>query len=370
MRGRSFRHGLFILCLLLIAVPVHARKKRSLPKWEWGLSASAAFMYDDNVLGFSEYDRNRFRRDPDSFPTPLKSMDDLESSVTIKPSLQWRAPLQLMITGDYRLKAVHRLSNGFSDYQTHNAGVSVRPRIIGYSWLARARILAIPSFYLRNYRDRDYREYYATQYAQWDYSAALRFRVAAQLWLEGGVSYGTYYYNRKFTEYDSEYWDYSLGGFYEAPYEVQFNASYTRRLSENVGKNQRNALLSGSDSTSMIEDTEYGDADYHEDDITVGITVPAIWIKVVSTDASLSYRHRRRVYTTERSLSDDPFHRGRLDNRGQWTVSVRMRPARLWDIDGYFAYESRTSDSDVSSVPLAKNFIRREIGLVFTYRIR
>jgi hypothetical protein len=361
---------LALLCSFVAALPAQARKRRALPVWEWGLSASLGMTYDDNVLGFSERDRSSFLHDPDSFPTPLETVDDLETSLSIRPTLQWRAPLTLMVSGDYRFRAVHRIRNHFSDYQTHLFGVTLRPRTSGSPWSARVRVLAIPSYYLRVYRDRDYNERFATRYANWDYAASFRYRVLTPLWLEAGASYGSYYYDRKFTEYDTEYRDFTLGATCNALWETRLNASYTRRLSENVGKNQSGALGTPSGESGIVEDTEYGDSDYNEDDLSASVSASVPGIRFVPTEASLAYRHRRRVYTTERSLSSDPFHRGRLDNRGLWQLSVTVRPSRAWDVAAFFAYESRRTESKEPVVPLVKDFIRREIGLLFTYRIR
>jgi hypothetical protein len=356
--------------VLIACLPAHARKKRALPVWEWGLSASLGMTYDNNVLGFSERDRNSFLRDPGAFPTPLESVDDLETWLSVRPTLQWRAPLTLMVSGDYRFKAVHRVRNDFSDYQTHVFDLSVRPRTTGYPWSARFRVLAVPSYYLRVYRDRDYDQRFAARYANWDYAATFRYRLTAPLWLEAGAAYGTYYYDRKFTEYDSEYRDFTLGGSYESPWKIRASAGYTRRLSSNVGKNQAGALGTVPDEVGAVEDAEYGDSDYHEDDASASVSAALPWITFAPTEASLGYRHRRRVYVTDRSLAEDPFHRGRLDNRGQWQVSLTVSPSRAWDVEAFFAYESRQADSDETSVPLAKNFVRRELGMLFTYRIR
>lgn len=367
MTRTAFRYFIAALLALLMLTPAHARRKKSLPTVDWGLSTAAGFMYDDNVLGFSESDQNRYLRDQGAFPTPLETIDDLESSLSVKPSLRWRAPWTLMVDADYRLKAVHRLRNGFSDYQTHTAGISVRPRIQGYRWTARARVTAMPSFYLRAYRDRDYQAYHATRYSHWDYSGTLRVRVTDPMWLEVGASYGTYYYNRKFTEFDSEYRDMTIGGTYQTPWEIDISAGYTRRFSENVGYSPTFPVIGESD---VLEDTEYGDADYHEDDVTASVRTAIPWIRVAPTDAGLAFRYRRRVYTTDRELIADPFHRGRLDNRGQWTFSVRTFPARRLGLEGSFSYEYRASESKEPAVALAKDFIRREMGITLTYEIR
>ncbi|RPH92457.1 hypothetical protein EHM69_12755, partial [candidate division KSB1 bacterium] len=125
MRGRFYTVLLCLLVLLsVVANPALARRRSSLPRWDWGLSVTAGGTYDYNVLGFSESDQNAYLQDQGSFPTPLESVDDLESQVQLKPSLQWRAPMTLMVNGDYRFKCVHRIRNAFTDYQTHSFGLS------------------------------------------------------------------------------------------------------------------------------------------------------------------------------------------------------------------------------------------------------
>ncbi|MBU0508522.1 hypothetical protein KKH27_06795 [bacterium] len=365
----------FVLCLVVgccsIVEPASARRRRTvLPRWEWHLDASLAAVYNDNLLRLSERDQDQFQRDPGIFPVSLETTDDLETEFSLAPSLNWRAPMTLMVSGDYRIKAVTRARNGFTDYQTHALGVSVRPRVKGYRWSARFRVFAIPSFYLRAYRDRDWNEYHAARFSNWDYEGSVRYRVLNPLWLTAKLAWGSYYYNAKFTEYDSEYLDLTAGASYDLPWNVGISGAYTRRTSDNIGQQGGTSptyIPSGED---PIEDTEYGDANFNEDEFNAAVSTRIPWASLKRVQADVSYRLRRRVYTTDRVLEQDPFHRGRLDKRGQFTTSISTPVVPKLRAQAYFTYEVRRTESEWPSVPDVKNFVRREFGLAFSYSIR
>lgn len=366
------RPGLWLL-LGLLAIgfmsPCFAakkKKKRHTPALEWGLSVSAAGNYNDNLIGLSERDHNLYLRAPGAFPTPLKTADDLETELGVRPSARWRAPSKLWVNADYRFKWVHRQENAFTDYTTHSFGVSVRPRATASPWQIRARVLAIPSFYLRVYKDKDYGEYHSARFANWYYSGAFRYKVMDPLWLELQAGYGTFYYNRKFTEYDSEYHDAGV----EAGYRIKnwsASAGYTRRLSDNVGKGQLGGVPAIADPQ---VDTEYGDADFNEDELNFGLGGDLDFITWRPVSLDLGYKWRRRVYMTDRALELDPFHRGRLDKRGQLTVTLTTDVSRHFTVDVFSGYDERRSESPNPSVPAVKNFVRHEYGVRLNYEIK
>ncbi len=361
---------LFGLLTVLTMLPQDAVARRTLPKLEWRLDITGSSIYNSNVIGISGPDRSQFLNDPEGFPTPLESVDDLETELQLHPNIRWRAPLNLMIDADYRLKFVHRLRNDFTDYQTHSFTLAARPRVAGHRWSVRTRVFAIPSYYLRVYRDRDRGERLPAKFGNYDYSASARLRWWQSLWSEAGAGYGTYYYNPQFTEYDSEYWEVNFGSGYVPAPGLAISGSYTRRISENVGKDQPGVFNTPPEDPVEIGDTEYGDGDFNEDEWNGRITSSLGVTLLLPTEASLSYRWRRRTYTTDRTLEQDPFHRGRLDRRGQLTASLNVTIIRSLSAEPYFTYDERRTESEAPQVPMAKDFIRREFGLSLTYTIK
>ncbi|MBI5059173.1 hypothetical protein HZB60_05240 [candidate division KSB1 bacterium] len=360
MQPRRLRVMMAVVLLAILCAPaLAATRRKAAPRLTWDLSASLATIYNDNLIGLSERDRNQFVRDPLLFPTPLETVDDLENEVQLRPTVRWRAPQKLMLTADYRLRYVKRWRNDFADYWTHTFGLSLRPRVADSRWNLRFRVAAIPSFYLRDYKDRDYNAYHSTRYSNWDYETAFRYHVVAPFWLEASAGYGSYYYNRKFTEYDSEFREVAGALGYDTG-RWRVNGSYTRRHSENIGKDQREPFIVDPD---RFSDTEYGDSDYNEDEFGVGLHGPISFVKWRPTKLTLIYKLRRRVYTTDRSLESDPFHRGRLDKRGQFTTSLSCEVNRKTEVQLFMTYDARGVDSPVPQVPLAKDFVRHEFGV-------
>ncbi len=355
--------------VLICAVTANARKKTHLPAWDWGLRVGVSGIYNDNVIRLSGPDQNAFRRYDPAFRTPLETIDDGETELSLAPSIQWRAPSNLMVNGTYRFKAVQRAKNDFTNYQTHSLTATVRPRERGYWWSAKAAVFTIPSFYLRVYRDRDFGTYDDARFESWEYSGEFALRPLESLWLAAQAGFGSSYYGKKFTEFDSESNEFGLEARYATPWRPTIVARYTRRVSENIGKDQAFQSIPSFDTGNVLEDNEYGDGDNNEDEFRLALRSPLRVSKNFVLDASLNSRLRRKIFTTDRSLDADPFHRGRLDNR--WDVS----PQLSWsitpslDLDAQFTYEQRTTESDAAGVARVKDFVRHEYGLGLTYKI-
>jgi hypothetical protein len=371
LRGFTLRWLWLALSLALLVAPAEARRRhRVLPTWDWGLVVSEGAVYDDNVLGFSGEDRAAYLNNSDAFRTPLNSVDDIENQFEIKPDLRWRAPLKLMVDADYRFKAVNRSKNSFSDYQTHTLGLSIRPRVVGYPWAVRFRAFVIPSYYLRVYKDRDWGTWDAARFRNRDFEGEFRYRFYQPLWLEAKFAYGTYYYNPRFTEYDSDYREFTLGTSYETPWYVTVNADVTRRFSYNIGKNQAGAVINTPVDPVLIDDTEYGDGGFNESEFSGSVSSVIPWITVRRVEAGINYRYRRRVYTSEFPVSLDPIHRGRLDKRWLVGATLGVNLMKSLDADLFIDYEQRRADSPHPTVPLVKDFTRHEFGMSLSYTVK
>ncbi|MBK8130406.1 MAG: hypothetical protein IPK53_16385 [bacterium] len=339
-----------------------------MPALDWGLRVGVAGVYNDNLLRLSGPDQDAFRRYDPGFRTPLETVDDAETEFTLAPSLIWRAPSNLMVNATYRFKAVQRSKNDITNYQTHSLSAAIRPRIKGYRWQVRAGLFTIPSFYLRVYRDRDLGLYDAAKFENWEYTGDVAVRPVESVWLSLLGGFGSNYYNERFTEYDGEYTELGTELRYATPWGPTLSGRYFRRVSENVGKDQSFTTIPADD-RGVVEDNEYGDGDFNEDDFRLTLRSPIRVANKDVLDAALSSRIRRRIYTTDRSIELDPFHRGRLDSRWELTPSITWAPLAALDVDLYFTYEQRTTESDVEAVARVKDFVRHEVGLGLTYKI-
>ncbi|MCB9357204.1 MAG: hypothetical protein H6506_01375 [Calditrichaeota bacterium] len=354
--------------VLLVSAQANARRT-SFPTLDWGLRVGVNAIYNDNVLRLSEADGNAFHRFDPGFRTPLQTLDDGEMEILLAASLQWRAPATTMVNLNYRIKAVQRAQNSVTDYQTHSLGASIRPRVRGYRWIARGSVFTIPSFYLRVYRDRDFGTYDDCRFENWEYNGEFSYRIAEPLWLSAMAGYGTYYYGARFTEYDSEYKEFGAEAEYTTRWDPRLAFRYTRRVSDNLVSTQSLSLVDET-GAQLLEDSEYGDGDFNEDEFRVSLKSRVRALHPHTVNASLVTRIRRRVYTTDRTLEADPFHRGRLDTRWDVTPTLDWSVSSALDVSLFFTYEERSTESDYEPLALVKNFVRREVGLGFTYRIR
>jgi hypothetical protein len=82
----------------------------------------------------------------------------------------------------------------------------------------------------------------------------------------------------------------------------------------------------------------------------------------------VDWQLRRRIYTTERSLDEDPFHRGRLDLRWKLAPSLTTALTPRVDLTLGFSYEERTTTSDISRVEEIKSFKVRQVFGAVEYR--
>lgn len=359
------------LALVLAFCSIHAEAKQRtrLPALDWSLRVGVTGIYNDNVIRLSGPDQNAFRRYDPVFRTPLETVDDAETEFSIAPSIVWRAPSDLMVNATYRFKGVQRAKNDFTNYQTHSLSATLRPRVKGYRWQIRAGMFTIPSFYLRIYRDRDLGVYDAAKFENWEYTADVAVRPLESLWLSVLGGTGTFYYNPRFTEYDSDFSELGAEARYATPWEPSLSFRYMRRVSNNVGKDQAASGNPVIQDGAVTEDSEYGDGDANEDDFRMTLRSPVRVAGKNVLDASLSWRLRRRVYTTERPIEMDPFHRGRLDSRWELTPSLTWAPLQAFDLNLYFTYEQRRTESDIAAVANVKDFDRREFGIGLSYKI-
>jgi hypothetical protein len=361
------RYGLIALVVFLAAFPGYAREERRILGVNWSLSTEFWSSYVDNAIRLSDADINRFQDGTQSFESPLQTYDDWKNELVIQPRLRFRLPQRQRLDIAYSFKAALFLRNDFLNYQTHTLNLYLRPMSSRYLWLLNFRIFTIPSYYLRQHYDRDTQAFHAARFQSWQYRFAPRFRFWKPLWIELRGEIETTYYNSKFTEYDSEMNSLGVRAEYRNPLPMSLALSYLRNRSENIGYEQTGASGWGLVDLPGIE-TEYGDASFDEDEFQAEVSGRIAVIASVPLNGSVDWQLRRRIYTTERSLDEDPFHRGRLDLRWKLAPSLTTALTPRVDLTLGFSYEERTTTSDISRVEEIKSFKVRQVFGAVEYR--
>ena len=319
--------------------------------------------YDDNVLRYSERDIDRFEQNSEFHPSLLSTYDDWKNDFRLKlyfdGPLLYRKPLKIRYFGKF--SSYYR--NPFNNYASHT--------LLLYQELSRKveidfKYFYIPGYYLREYDDRDLSEYHSCDFD--DYQA--RFGVSAGIMKDLTVTFQTefenIYYNEYFTEYDSENIFYDFGVSRRLGRNLRILFSYGFRISDNVGYILAAPSAGG---PGTAEDTEYGDSSYEEDVFAGEVRWRVGDFRGEWVNLSLEYKLRQRYYTTDNSLTSDPFHAGRADNRHRMTLQADRQISSKFDLGLNYTYEWRNVDSQDPTVVEIKEFSQNVFSLILTYKI-
>jgi hypothetical protein len=366
---RTLRVGLLVILIACGTTgPGHASPRRAFLS-DWSLSVQLGGRYVDNAIRLSEADMDRFQNGAEAFETPLQTYDDWKSELILRPRVRLRLPRQHCLIALYSFKATEYTRNRFLNYYTHTLNLYLRPVSSRYRWLVNFRVFTIPSYFLRYHYDRDTRAYHAARFQNWQYRVAPRFRLWRSLLIELHGEFETTYYNAKFTEYDSEMISLGLGAEYRRFHQFTLAVDYRRNRSDNVGRRQIGSL-EWSPEDPLGEDTEYGDATFDEDEFSAELSRPVDLWAAIPMRFSVQGRLRWRVYTTDNSLDEDPFHRGRLDKRWEISPSVTASLTRGVDLTLGYSHEERRTESDIERVEEIKNFRVREVYIALEHEFR
>ncbi len=364
---RLIRGILLTVLLGSFALPTQATARKSFLS-DVSLSLQFGGRYVDNAIRLSEADIDRFQNSPQPFETPLKAYDDWKNELVLKPTLRLRLPQRHRLIAVYSFKMAEFANNPFLNYQTHTLNLYFRPMSLKRWWLVNFRAFTIPSYYLRNHYDRDTGAFHAARFQNWQYRIAPRFRFWKPLWIKFQAEFETLYYNTKFTEYDGEMISVGLGGDYNGLKPFNFSLMYLRNHSDNIGHSSTDGANWNS-LDPLGSDTEYGDATFDEDEFFIRGTGHLTHLFSIPIRGNINAQLRRRIYTTDNSLENDPFHRGRLDVRWKITPSITAAVTPTVNITLGAGYEERTTTSDVARVEEIKDFRVREAYIAFEYEL-
>jgi len=319
--------------------------------------------YDDNILRYSSRDIERFQNRREYYPSKLSTYDDWQNDFRLK--FYFAGPKALNSPPEiwYFGKFSQYCNNPFNNYSTHTLIINQK---LSKSFSLKLRYFYMPDFYLREYKDRDLNQYHSCRFDDHQAGAGLNFRWNQRIELSLFAEFEQIYYNKYFTEYDSELWSGNAGINYRFNPDWRFLLDLGYTQSDNIGYK---SLISAGGVTPN-EDTEYGDSSYDEEIYQAEIRYRKrnlfggkdVWF-------SLQYKLRHRIYTTDNHLLADPYHSSRSDDRQRiiFTLSRKLT-AKL---EGAFSYtrEWRITHSDYAPVEEVKNFTQDIFSLDLTYSI-
>ncbi len=308
------------------------------------LSATLSYKgtYDNNILRYSDQDRDNFENGTEFYVSPTQTLDDLRNDV--KVSLASRFHLfpdrytRISLTSNFAGYLINSIQNfGWLSF-TARQDISKQIRLSGNYFYE-------PRYFIRDYNDinTDSRQHCEFAMSQW--KGELRYRPSKVLEFTGVGLYKLYAYNEYFTEYDSDFIQFGL----ETAYTIgQFRLSggYHYAQNDNVGFNYSQLYVNST------EDSESGQGDYEMDQYDLSVRY-RFKLLGKQTDINIESSLADRYYSTERDPTIDPLHHGRRDVSLSTELRLSYSYNKLFDIEfggSYNNRNSRASDSIVSRV--------------------
>ncbi len=367
MKKTRIRHGFATLLIGALTVSMILPVQSMARAWNWkkdtGFSITYTSGYDSNILELSDDDIDRFENNELPGSTSPSTYDDLVQNFGAKfkiysPKYLDFRRTRLFYTFGYQSFA----GNKYNDRVSHSLflmqDITRKVDLVAsYFW--------IPQRYLRDYYDRDMGHIYPCEFTYHLYSAGLRFQVTKQIRLDGRYEGYQVYYNRYFTEYDSESNGFRVGLQVKVLPKLVFDGDVRYRWADNVGFDQNEIVANNA----SLLDAEYGDGSYGEEWFEYGLSWETPELLNRTWDVQVTHRLRHRYYTSDMSLEDDPFHAGR--EHLQQRLFLDVNTSIVSGLSGGIAleYEWRRTDSPNDKVPVVKDFDAYRAMLNFTIEI-
>jgi hypothetical protein len=331
------------------------------PKFPVNVRVTYSTTYDDNILKYSARDLQRFETNTELTPSEITTTDDWVNSFGLRVYADLDISKKIKFRPYYSAKVNLYAVNPVNNYQSHYFLGRFSYRYRYYLFL---QYFYMPGYYLRIYRDRDTNEFHSCRFDMYQPAVRFRYRLSPyEIEGEGGREY--IYYNKFFTEYDTEAYFLGVNGTYSGIQDLTLSLGYRFKSADNIGFSQ-NSLLP---STDPLSDAEYGDGTYEEDqysfDISYLLPIEFYWDWKVNFSFSRSIRY----YQSTQSLSQDPFHVGRKDRRDKWNPSLVVSPLQILDLEFSFIYDLRRTASPDPTVSSIKNFDDRVFQVTLVYQV-
>lgn len=321
--------------------------------------------YDSNILKYSQFEIDRFNQgtEPIGKATPISSLSDWSHCFGVRTTYEHffirRNKTSYGLTARWYAYSNSSIFNHGSLWFKFQQELS---RTLDF----RFEYSFLDNVALRNFTDRDTREWHTAEYDFSEYRFKFPLHFRKKLDLTPLYSIRRIYYNNYFTEFDSE--GNSLG--FEIGYKVKrtlhFSLEYKFITMENVGKSQ----TTGSAVLDPISaDSEYGDSSYEENDMTFSGSYDFDLADIGTFQLGVDYRLRNRVYTTNLSYQDAPFHRDRKHRLTTIGFELSNEPIRFTTISTRLEFEKRVTTSPNPNVPKYKNYQATRFSIKMSYRL-
>ncbi|MCA9758311.1 MAG: hypothetical protein KDA27_21125 [Candidatus Eisenbacteria bacterium] len=325
------------------------------------------FIYDDNIIHYSDDDLDQFSSEPNSGKFRIESADDFIVRPRLDLTFESRELTGKPFSARLRYSSWRYVENGIKNNESYSV-------LLKHSGFARDNfqlsLYYAPMSYLRHFLDRPPMTPGSepSQYTRFSYAsntASLAWwkkwtnRVDTKLTLGRSARY----YNRPFMENDN--WEWRIGGYVAwKPHprlKTQFEYFYSdveARALDTVGE--------------TVETSDDGDASYERDSYDLSLTFSPKGGMLKVSSLSLSGQYQAYYFTSAKPYFEDPYHVGRKDQVYRMELSARSvklyGPVRL---ESGYRYTERTSsaafDSGDASIGEDKDYTDNRVWLGVEY---
>ncbi|MDT3697371.1 MAG: autotransporter outer membrane beta-barrel domain-containing protein [Ignavibacterium sp.] len=337
----SIRFLVLIILMITINNPVIAQKKKVKTSKRWSMELSMQSGYDNNALRYSDKYLQRFKNNEDKGRFHIKKYDDLVMDYTARISYSERFIKNMLSVFTARInynqytfntiKTWYQIDLMYQQYITQKTSL-----MFSYSYL--------PEFYVAHFRDNDWVKMYGYTpitfqpytFSKNDFSFWLQHNFNTNTRVRVYFSLMKYYYNKHFTEYDSDNYLTGVRVSHNLSPQLSLDAAY-----KFVRSNAKGFDELGEDKLTSDD----ADATYNEHNISLGAAYKMPRIFNLDNKINFSVELFRRYYLTDKTVTEDQLHSGRNDL--SYRIGLKYDFAILKNLTTglYFNYAFRNAQS-------------------------
>jgi hypothetical protein len=368
----SFKPYLLLLIIvsLFFNTVVYSKEKAHKKRKHWKMEINQSFIYDNNILKYSEKYLERFRNRMDQGRFHINTYDDFTLYTSLRLSYNYRliGILKTIISGFAErraytingIKSWNQIGFGFQQYFTKKASIK-----LFYS--------NIPEFYVRHFRDEDWVDVYG--YTPETFQAFSFSKNLYGVWIQNTFfnstrlrllfSVAQYYHNKHYTEYDSD----------NITYGFMLNQKIYRKFAVEIAYQFIKSKAKAFDaSTETIDNSTHADASYEEDKFFLGFNWKLPRIFKLTNNLNVRATYSKRYYSSKRYLEIDRLHAGRIDDNIRIYAKYRVMVTKNLKASVFYNWFQRESNTSalLNKKYLAneKNYQQYQVGLELVYKLK
>lgn len=358
------RYFLFIIMFVFVSISQAQNFKK-----RFDAKISIGTVYDDNILKYSDKYIESFlnREEPERFS--IDTYDD----VFVKTKLQASYFIYLFKNKKTKFNASYQrynyIKNSIKTWGSFSLGLQ---QFLTKKMSFKISYNYIPNFYVRNFRDEDWVNIYGYEpesFQTFSFSKDNYGFWIQQKFNKTKIRLTTnrmiYYYNSNYTEYDAT----------NQAFGIRVNQRINKKVAIELGYQYTESKAKGFDEANeTIATSDDVDASFNEDKYNLKLSLKLPKIRKKKHSISIKGIYVNRYFLTDRLITFDPLHVGRIDNNLtiQTIYSIRIR--KNLNVNLFYNRYQRIStnkglERDQTILSNEKDYKQNQFGCVFNYSI-